>query len=202
MYGCNESGVLSPLHPPVCLFINAGIGIHQICAQSIDFQFRRRFRPALGCRCTRRQARGGTRHRRQWCVCHPYLLMYRVACSFTYRSIALPAVNAETQAATYRSVLNSELFQQPLVGPHGSSSPQGRTILSYNDHRPKPTSDPYSSSPLGAETQRVISSPQKQHRKIPKLPFKVPWATRTHSDRCLLVTMETLYLPCYHGPRG
>jgi cell division cycle 20-like protein 1 (cofactor of APC complex) len=96
--------------------------------------------------------------------------------------------------STYNLVLKSELLGSECVTdmcvdrneegavPRGAIA-QPRNILRYKSRRKLSLGEsPYSLSPMSLESQKLLSSPRKPPRKIPKVPFKVLEAPQIQDD--------------------
>ncbi|XP_070563589.1 fizzy-related protein homolog isoform X2 [Ptychodera flava] len=68
------------------------------------------------------------------------------------------------------------------------NSPESRNLFQFKSHAKRPCSEadedssPYSLSPVGNKSQRLLRSPRKQTRKISKIPFKVLDAPELQDD--------------------
>ncbi|PAA87966.1 hypothetical protein BOX15_Mlig026154g1 [Macrostomum lignano] len=89
---------------------------------------------------------------------------------------------------TYKALLNQELSDAANIGTNGGvvreAASNNRVLMAretssmfaFRSHRQSPheyKSAPYMLSPISDESQRILSSPKRQVRKIPKLPYKV-----------------------------
>lgn len=99
--------------------------------------------------------------------------------------------SAKDTQSTYNLLLKSELLGSDAVmddksedGLSKLSTTPPRNILRYNKARRKLTLEesPYSLSPMNTESQKLLSSPRKPPRKIPKAPFKVLEAPQIQDD--------------------
>lgn len=90
--------------------------------------------------------------------------------------------------STYSMILKTELLGSPLADIALNSntnplpmSPPKSNLLKYNTKSEK-TDSPYSLSPISENSQKLLSSPRKPPRKIPKSPIKVLEAPAIQDD--------------------
>lgn len=77
--------------------------------------------------------------------------------------------------STYTMIIKNEILRKDA-----KSSPN---FLQYNTRKEISTGDsPYSLSPLGNESQKLLSSPKKPPRKISRIPFKILEAPHIQDD--------------------